>query len=387
MRSGGDKARFSQDSFLIYGSGVLLKLSLRCFRASNPSSTHIVRSAGDFMLIMMAFFACQTSGRVLFMPRLIKPEDIPRTLWQPDQNKIHLAPDLVDAWKELLNHGGLFEKAVQPAPEGVIGGVSKSDTDDHLAWRFTGSSARVQLGLLDPYDKLKNVSDAFARVFSGGTVLVTDLPCGSGAAIITILATVAELRRTGRLPRMPLNVKVVGGEISEFARYYASRALEGLHAKLADQAIWVTAEFVHWDTLDKFSTADLNNKLTLVGQECSARLLILANFSGFLQGDGKWKKAQPQFDSLFIHCRNIDSFAIWIEPQKNSVIANGGFFERVGKWFKTLFAPYGTNEQEIFDPSELSKSSAKVQHPLRDDHQFDVNLVVKRFDLPLKVMA
>ena len=27
------------------------------------------------------------------------------------------------------------------APEGFEGGMSKQDTDNHLAWRFTGSSA------------------------------------------------------------------------------------------------------------------------------------------------------------------------------------------------------------------------------------------------------
>jgi len=317
------------------------------------------------------------------MQRLIKPGDIPKSLWQPDQKVIRLAPDLVEAWRHLLQHANIFDKALEPVPNNIIGGVTKEVTNEHLAWRFSGSSARVQLGLLDPLNNLHRVSNVFARVFSGGTVLLADLPCGSGAAILTILAIVAELRRQGCIPREPLTIKIVGGEISEFARDYASRAMDHIKESLAEQAIWITADFFHWDALDKFSTADMNKKLTLNGQGCTARLLVLANFSGFLQGNGKWKDAAPQFESLFLHCRDNESFAIWIEPQTNKVLGSGGFFGRLIEWFGKLFSAYQTPEElAALHVDNLGKSSANVQHPLRDEQKFLVNLVVQRFDLP-----
>lgn len=316
-------------------------------------------------------------------PRLIQPADIPETLWHAETKCLCLAPTLLTAWRYLLQHARLEERALQPVPEGKIGGLSKEETDDHLAWRFSGSSARVQLGLLDPRDELAGVADAFAKVFSGGTVLVADLPCGSGAAVLTLLASIAELRRQDRIPRHPLYVKVVGGELSEFARDYASRAMDHIKDALAEQTIWVSAEFLPWDALDKFSTADLTNRLTVLGQECSARLMVLANFSGFLQGDGKWKEALPQFESLFVHGRAHNSFVLWIEPQTNKVLGLSGFFSRVVAWFKKLFSAHQTlDEQEALVVENLGKSNASVQHPLKD-HQFDVHLVIQRFDLPL----
>jgi hypothetical protein len=42
------------------------------------------------------------------------------------------------------------------------------------------------------------VADAFARVFAGNKVFLADLPCGSGAATISILTTLAELRKQAR---------------------------------------------------------------------------------------------------------------------------------------------------------------------------------------------
>ena len=317
------------------------------------------------------------------MARLIQSADIPETLWHSSKECLHLAPDLLTAWKHLLQHAGLEEKALQPVAEGKIGGLTREETDEHLAWRFSGSSARVQLSLLDPRNELSGVTDAFAKVFSGGTVLVADLPCGSGAAVLTLLASIAELRRQSRIPRHPLHVKVVGGELSEFARDYASRAMNHVKNALAEQAIWISAEFLPWNALDKFSTADLTNRLTVLGQECSSRLMVLANFSGFLQGDGKWKEALPQFESLFVHGRAQNSFVLWIEPQTNKVLAMGGFFSRAIAWFKKLFSAHQTqDEQDALLVENLGKSMAGVQHPLKD-HQFDVHLVIQRFDLPL----
>jgi len=153
--------------------------------------------------------------------------------------------------------------------------------------------------------------------------------------------------------------------------------------ELAEQAIWVSAEFLPWDALDKFSTADLTSRLTVLGQECSARLMVLANFSGFLQGDGKWKEALPQFDSLFVHARARNSFVIWIEPQTNKVLGPSGFFSRAIAWFKKLFSAHQTqDEQEALVVENLGRCEASVQHPLKD-HQFNVRLVIQRFDLPL----
>lgn len=317
------------------------------------------------------------------MARLIQPVDIPETLWHTSKECLSLAPDLLAAWRHLLQHAGIEGKALEPVPEGKIGGLTKEETDDHLAWRFSGSSARVQLGLLDPRNELSGVTDAFAKVFSGGNVLLADLPCGSGAAVLTLLASIAELRRQARIPRHPLHVKVVGGELSEFARDYASRAMNHIKEALAEQAIWISAEFLPWNALDKFSTADLTNRLTVLGQECSARIMVLANFSGFLQGDGKWREALPQFESLFVHGRSQNSFVLWIEPQTNKVLGLGGFFSRAIVWFKKLFSAHQTqDEQDALVVGNLGKSTAGVQHPLKD-HQFDVHLVIQRFDLPL----
>ena len=315
--------------------------------------------------------------------RLIQPADIPETLWRSGENCLHLAPDLVIAWEHLLKHAGLEDQALQPDPGGEIGGSSKKATDDHLAWRFNGSSARVQLGFLDPKAELDGVADAFAKLLSGGTVLVADLACGSGAATLTLLACIAELRRKNRIPRHPMRVKVVGGDLSQYARDYAGKAMDHIKNALLEQAIWVSAEYLPWDALDEISTSEMTNRMTLLGEKCSARLIIVANFSGFLQGQSKWKEASAQIKSLLLHARAENSFALWIEPQTNTVIGSGGFFSRVIQWFKTQFSELLTADQKnALTVENLGKSSSLVQHPLGNDF-FNIRRVIHRFDLPL----
>jgi hypothetical protein len=177
-----------------------------------------------------------------------------------------------------LEKNGLLEKAKTRAPEGFEGGISKDDTDNHFAWRFTGSSARVMLSMLDPKQELIGISDVFTKFFSGNRVFLADLPCGSGAASISILSVYCELRKQGLVPREPLEVVIVGGEVSEFAQCYADEGLAGLINDLKEQAIEIEFEIMNWDVCDPFSNAQLINHLILRSQRCAAKVLMLANF-------------------------------------------------------------------------------------------------------------
>lgn len=323
-------------------------------------------------------------GNLRAMKRLISKEMIPDSLWNSKDSVLCLPPQLISSWTRLLDRLGLLEKAKGRAPQGFEGGMSKEDTENHLAWRFAGSSARVMLPMLDPHEHLDEISNVFARIFSGNKVFLADLPCGSGAASMSILSVLCELRKQSKLPRMPLDVVIVGGEISEYARNYAEEALESLTTALEQQAITIKFEVVDWDVCDTFSNTDLTRCLTLRSQDCATKLLVLANFSGFLQRSGKWKEAKRQFEELFRHSREDNSFALWIEPNMNAVTnAQGGFMPRLIQWFREQFSRLITAEDAN---RNYATSSVIVKNPLTEG-TFRTNLVVVRFDLPLRRKA
>lgn len=311
------------------------------------------------------------------MSRLIPQDLIPKSLWDNESSILHLPPQLVSGWKFLLEKYGLLDKANTRAPEGFEGGRNKEDTDNHFAWRFTGSSARVMLSMLDPKQSLYQISDVFTQLFSGNKVFLADLPCGSGAASISILSVYCELRKQGLVPREPLDVTIIGGEISEFAQTYANEGLAYLIKDLEEQAINIQFEITDWDVCDPFSNAQLINRLTLGSQDCAAKVLVLANFSGFLQRNNKWDTAKRQIDELFRFNLGDSSIALWIEPNKNDVTNSGGFIFRLIEWFKDKFASILSSD------TDYQETSVEVKHPLNEE-TFRTNLVVVRFDLPTR---
>jgi hypothetical protein len=237
------------------------------------------------------------------------------------------------------------------------------------------------LPMLDPNDDLAEIPDAFVSIFSGNKVFLADLPCGSGAASLTILSVLCELRMQRLLPRMPLDIVIVGGEISKYAQNYALDAIDFLRADLEAQAISLTFQVMDWDVCDPFKNSDLIKHLTLASQNCAAKLLVIANFSGFLQGDGKWKDAQKQLEELFRHSRDENSIAIWIEPQKKEVVAEHGFISRIISWFKTSFSSLVRIGDGDWEQKYYAKSIVKVKCPFVEG-TFRTNMVVLRFDLP-----
>lgn len=315
------------------------------------------------------------------MERFIKKEELPESLWCKEREIIKLPNLLIDKWKLLLDQNDLTELAKQKAEKGFIGGITKDETDKHLAWRYNGSCGRVILSLLDPNNKLSKVSDAYSEVFAGRKVFLADLPSGSGAAVVSILTTLAELRHHNILPRMPLDISIVAGEISEFARGYLEQQLDELVIPLKEQAINIEYTILNWNVLDRINNADLIRQITLKSQNCDSRLMVICNFSGLLEGNSKWKEAEKQFSELFIHSRDKLSAAIWIEPQKSNVLNQ--FFPRIGSWFKQLFKPILTLVSgEVKEQEPYGLADIKCEQPIKEG-TFPVRLTIARFDLPL----
>ena len=315
---------------------------------------------------------------------LVRPDDLPDTLWDRGDQVLSLAPSLVEMYTTLLDRHGLLALALQPPPsEGPVGGVSKEDTDKHLAWAFPGSAARVQLAVLDPKNRVPHIADAFTRLLAGNKVAIADVPCGAGAAVLSILATLGELRKQNRVPREPLDLVVVTGEISEFARQYAAEGFEELRSTLEQQAIWVYPVFLSWDVCDKLSNTDLIREITIRSRECGARLLVVANFSGFLQRSGKLSAAQPQLEELFRHMRSDQCSVIWIEPQWNAVTKVGGMFSRLNDWLASKCAPFA-RLFETGNPSQVAATTeCDARHALDASKKVETRLAVIRCDLNL----
>ena len=275
--------------------------------------------------------------------RLLPPEHLPDVLWDASFQKlgdslrglVKLPNAICEAYGRVVDQRELREMALTRVPgESPVGGLSLEETDLHFAKAFDGSCARVQLALMDPLDCAGAASDALVRMLSGGRITLVDVPSGAGAASLSLLATIASLRAEGVLPRLPLEVQMVGGEISAPARQLAEQMVEAVRPALAAQGITLSASFQPWDVTDDENHADLVESVNIAATTAERVLLVIANFSGFLMRNGKKQAAMPQLRNLMIHCSRKRNYAVWIEPQINEATATGGVFP----WLRSLLA-------------------------------------------------
>lgn len=263
-------------------------------------------------------------------------------LW--DGEHLILLSLLVDAYHSTVKANGLWDKTQEPRPKPApVGGISQEQTDEHFCHSFDGSVARIQLVYLDPKGSTTNASKTLRRFLSGGDLCLVDVPAGAGAAALSMLSAIAQLRSNGELPRQPLNVRLLGGEISVPALNYAKQMLDHCSLKLEEQDIFLTFDTITWNVLDDTSNQILVEKIAQAKSSHPQILLTVCNFSGFLERAGKWKEAEVGLNQLFKFCSGDMNAAVWIELNQNSV--SNSLFKKIatlmGKLFKfgRLMAP------------------------------------------------
>lgn len=259
--------------------------------------------------------------------------NIPPTLC--DGSKLIIPNVLTKAYLASLVANDLLTIATAPRPDPApVGGQSKEATDLHYAHAFDGSVARAQLAILDPKTEVPTTAKTLLRFLSGGTLSFIDVPCGAGAAALSILCTAAELRKSGILPREPLNVNLLWGEISPPALEYAHELMTRVKGDLAQQAIFVNWSCFSWDVLSELSNAQLVERIVVSKTVNMQTLLLISNFNGFLENQNKKVKAYPQIAELLKYSSGKLNAAVWIEPNMNK--ASQGLFPFIMTKLKTL---------------------------------------------------
>ncbi|MDN3619391.1 hypothetical protein QWY81_08000 [Polaribacter undariae] len=294
------------------------------------------------------------------MARIISPDMIPKSLWDNSKETLTLPHAIIDCWKKLLGEKDLLKEATENNFRGEIGGIDEEATHKHYSFNYNGSCARFQLAFLDPKEDLKEVSDAFVKSLAGYNVFITDIPSGTGAASLSLLCNIAQLREENIFPLIPLNIEILAGEISKSAIVIFQESFNEIKEYLEEHEIYVQLHTEIWDVTDDNSTLQLINKITSLSQETNDKILLLANFTGFLEKEGKWNDVKGQFEKLFNHFSGKSTIAIWLEPKyKISFIS---FFPKAIKWFKNKFKKLVGSTEDI----KIETSQASFNHGLID---------------------
>ena len=308
--------------------------------------------------------------------RLLAPDQIPACLWNPLTGALTLPEALADAYVALTDQHGLREQGLaREEGAGATGGQSRDEQLDYFAKKFDGSSARTMLAMLDPESKVGATSNQILASVAGNIVCMTDAPCGAGAASLSMLCTLGVLREKGVLPRMPLTVRWIGGELSGDAIELSRAMFEAVAPALEAQAIFLESQWIPWSVTDPMSTADLVRAGERAYVTADARLLVVANFSGALRGDRR-DAARAQLEEMFRYASGANSTAVWIEPDMNISMDKGGLFRWIRREFVSLWNRLAGPAPELGADEPAHRCEASFVLPLKPNTTNRVKLAV-----------
>lgn len=310
------------------------------------------------------------------LKRLFEVNEIPESLWDSSNKILRLPRFIISSWESILEERGLLELARdhKKREEGNVGGVDENATNKHYCFNFNGSCARFQLSFLDPKQELPILSNAFVKSLAGDDVFIVDIPSGTGAASLSLLCNIAQLREENILPTIDLSVEIMAGDVSESAIQIFEKSFSIIEEYLNDYKINVKLHTEIWDVNDSNSTNIFVKNVLKRGRGFSEKLLIIANFTGYLEKEGKWNEVKSQFQMLFTKLSEQSTMAVWLEPKYK--ISTVKFFPKLKEWFKKWFKTIFRKTEDII----VEKSDAKFHHGLRDSIP-RTNVAVVKFKL------
>lgn len=238
---------------------------------------------------------------------------LPPSLWRADV--LHLPTALTEAHREYLIENGWLCK-YNPGGSGAIGGASEDDACEHVVNRFLNSAARMQFVCSDPKDEQVAIRDAVLDQLAEGRIHVIDLAAGNGAGTLGMLSLVCELRSTGLIPKLPVNVCISAVDYSPAALNHFAAMLDKLSPWLAGAGIRVELSLYFCDltVLGEFSEM-LEEFFTDAKTRGGNRFLcVISALSG-----AKKEGIEPMVDSLkhaaagLSHSKRASSW-LWVEP-------------------------------------------------------------------------
>jgi hypothetical protein len=318
--------------------------------------------------------------------QMLESSEIPASLWDPNidlgtttpRGVLSLPRRLAEAYREALEELDLLQQAqdVENRDDGCVGGISEQESRDHFAGNYSGSCGRTELFYLDPHQTFKTTRDAVVSLFSGGYVTILDIPSGAGSGTATLFSLIAQLREEGILPRIDLEVKVLGGDISSTSRNIADSLFQRMREEWLDYGILVEHRFLDWDVTSDESTGDLVETWTKTF-DGRPGLLLGNNFSGFLgqtiekAGQRRWvdEAESPLRQILTTVARNKFS-TFWIEPPGSKL---------ADRMFPKLDSMLNRYSRIVRQFDGHPKSAAELNDPVVVDGHFAVRVTGTHF--------
>jgi len=275
--------------------------------------------------------------------KILNKSKIPTELWS--QKLLHIPNCLVEAYRQSLNDFKIMDIALSTENRrGPIGGSGIEETLQHFAMRYGVSVCRLESLVIDPEHAFTSISDDLLITFSDGKVSILDIPCGTGAAGTSIISTIAALRKSDVLPKLPLDIMITGGDYSQTALNIYDKMIESLRTYLNSVGINVYFSKVLWDAKRPDTTAALVDNWFESSKDTEEFLSIIANFSG--ETSKSFADFQRSFEHIHERLYSKTASVLWIEPKMSGAKK---YFEKIAQLMEKAINWFSNKDKEIFD--------------------------------------
>ncbi len=275
-----------------------------------------------------------------------------RNLW--NGTVLDLPQYYADWYRSCVRTLGREWDAKNKPPKGIIGGATDKEAEDHLVYRFPNSGARACFAFLDPRGELVAASHPLQAALVDGHVVVVDIPAGAGALSLGIVSTLIVLRENGVLPKLPLKISIVAGDISQKALELASLGYSAIQHQAAQVGIELNVHTLQWDVLDFEHSAHLVDEAFLMGDADSYVIGVL-DFAGALKDQSLRDEFTHALKAMLgrFYAEQDRAILVWLEPMtsdnsKLQAVLNSAL-SRVGSWV-------GSND--------TYRSKFRLRHPI-----------------------
>ena len=240
-------------------------------------------------------------------------KDLPISVW--NSGVLYLPEPLATAHKEFLLERG-WMSSYQPGLGGGTGGQSAQEAQAHVINRFLNSAARMQFVCADPGDDQPEVRDMVFDQLGDGHIHLLDLAAGNGAGTLAMLALLCELRAHKTVPKLPLNITIVGVDYSAEALNFYADLLGKVSPWFESNGISINLSLALCDLTISGDFSEVFEAFLDDAKKQHAKrfLCVISAFSG--AGKDGWEQMH---DSLKIAAaglshKNRSSSWLWVEP-------------------------------------------------------------------------
>ncbi len=245
----------------------------------------------------------------------------------------------------------------------MVGGKSEEETLKYFANCFLNSGARSQFLILNPYGKHTNITEYLMSAISYGKISILDIPCGAGASICSLLLNLYELRINNFLSNIPVNIDIIGADISTTALEIYEKFLSNIEKHLIKVGIRIKYETKLWDANCPVSTTQL---MDIFLKSNIDLMVYISNFNSSLSVIGDSQILNQILPRLY----NRKATILWIEPG----------MKRAKRIFKNVIAFIKQKLMDILSvDEELIEEGYSFYHFIQEK-KIDSNLIIKKID-------